>query len=73
MYSVVKRDLGIEATCEESLVGESKTLGCINVQIQVPHGQIRTLRDAIEVKYESNDRRKQGNGATDGTACRGNI
>ena len=35
LKNVVSREIGLEATCEESPVGESKSLGCINVQIQV--------------------------------------
>ena len=32
-------------------MGESKSLGSINVHIQVLQGQVRTLRDATEARY----------------------
>ena len=60
MKKVVRREIGIEATFEASPVGESKSLACINVQTQVLQGQIRTLRDAIEVK---SNRRIHGSSA----------
>ena len=52
LKAAVKRELSTRVVFEESPVGESQALGGINVQIQIIQGQVRTLRDALEVKYQ---------------------
>jgi hypothetical protein len=52
LNTAVKREMHTRVVFEESPVGESKSLGSINVQIQVVQGQLRTLRDAIECRYQ---------------------
>jgi len=52
LKNAVKRESGVEIACEESPVGEPKSLGSINVQIQILQVQVRTLRDATEVRYK---------------------
>jgi len=47
LKTAVKREMNTRVVFEESPVGESKSLGSLNVQIQVIQGQVRTLRDAI--------------------------
>ena len=47
LKTAVKREMNTRVVFEESPVGESKSLGSINVPIQVVQGQVRTLRDAI--------------------------
>jgi hypothetical protein len=47
LKTAVKREMNTRVAFEESPVGESKSLGTINVQIEVVQGQVRTLRDAI--------------------------
>ena len=46
-----KKESMCEIDLEESLVGESKSLGSDNIQIQCIQGQVRTLRDALESRY----------------------
>ena len=52
LKAAVKREMSTRVVFEESPVGESQSLGGINVQIQVIQGQVRTLRDALEVRYQ---------------------
>ena len=52
LKAAVKREMSTRVVFEESPVGESQSLGGINVQIQVIQGQVRTLRDALEARYQ---------------------
>ena len=51
LKETVKRVSDTQIVCEESPVGESKSLGSVNVQIQALQGMVRTLRDAMESRY----------------------
>ena len=51
LKETVKRVSDTQIVCEEFPVGESKSLGSINVQIQALQGMVRTLRDAMESRY----------------------
>ena len=51
LKAAVKRESACDVVCEESPVGESRSLGSVNVQIQCIQGQVRTLRDALESRY----------------------
>ena len=51
LKAVVQRESSCEVVCEESPVGESQSLGSINIQVQCIQGQVRTLRDALESRY----------------------
>ena len=48
---VVKRETKVAVVSEESPVGESNSLGCINLQLQIMQGQARTWRGAVEARY----------------------
>ena len=51
LKETVKRVSDTQIVCEESPVGESKSLGSVNVQIQAVQGMVCTLRDAFESRY----------------------
>ena len=51
LKQAVKREASLEMVNEESPVGESPSLGSVNIHISILQGQIRTLRDAVETKY----------------------
>ncbi|MFM7989716.1 MAG: hypothetical protein ACKPKO_61425, partial [Candidatus Fonsibacter sp.] len=47
LNETVRRTACVQIVREESLVGESKSLGSINVQIQTIQGMVRTIRGAL--------------------------
>ena len=51
LKAAVKRESPYAIVGEESPVGESQSLGGINVQIPCIQGRVRTLRDALESRY----------------------